>query len=344
VSPESGLAQGFRSFRDVPRERGRAGAAETLEVLRSELDARRSDGDRAGRPLFLFVNLMEPHLPYDPPEEAERPFRPPGVPESEVRRMRRFQFPEDMAHNLGVRPLDALAISILPGLYDGEVLALDGGCAALEALLAKEGVLGPGADGLLVVTSDHGENLGEHGLVDQKLSVADTLLRVPLVARWPGRLEGGRRVGGQVRLQDLFPTLLEAGGAPAGAGEAPRASSLLGGREEDLPQVSEFVPPLSFLAGMRAVFPDRPESTFERFRHGLLAVTAPEEGGRRLKWVRDWVQGDGAQGPPVSREALFDLAADPGEGRDLLAGPGQDPADLRAARRLSALADEWTAR
>ena len=136
-----------------------------------------------------------------------------------MREAKNFQFPEDMAHNLGIRRLPERTLGILSSLYDAEVRTLDDGCRSIEALLGREGILSPeGAGFLLVVTADHGENIGEHGLVDHKLSVADTLLHVPLVIHSPGRFEGGAAIPAQVRLQDLFPTLLEAAGAAVPGG------------------------------------------------------------------------------------------------------------------------------
>ena len=342
VGPEAGLAQGFDVFRSVVREAGRPSADATVGILERELAARRADAGRAGKPLFLFVNLMEPHLPYEPPSEFERPWRPEGATEGEVRRARRLQFPEDMAHNLGIRPWDGKTLSILSSLYDAEIREMDGQCARMEKVLADAGILGDGANGILVVTADHGENLGEHGLVDHKLSVAETLLRVPLVVRWPGRYEGGRRVREPVRLQDLFPTLLEAAGVPAPPSAAPHAASIPVGPVEGRVQVSEFVPPVSFLDGMRRFFPDRPAEVFAPFRIGLLAAVEPAGGGRRLKWLRTWRLEEGGKAA-VIRECLFDLEADPREDRDLLAGPSPAPADADAAKRLGALADSWVA-
>jgi len=74
--------------------------------------------------------------------------------------------------------------------------------------------------------------------------VAEALLRVPLVIRARGRFEGGRRVTGQVRLQDLFPTLLAAAGSAAAASETPHARLLDAADGPGLPQVSEFAPPV----------------------------------------------------------------------------------------------------
>ena len=343
VGIQTGLAQGFAATASVPELKGAQGVRPTRDVIEGILASRRSDPRRAARPLFLFVNLMEPHLPYDPPEEVERAWRPEGAGEREVREAKRFQFPDDMAHNLGLRRLPEERLRILSSLYDAEIRTLDAGCADIEALLAREGVLGAGGRGhLLAVTADHGENIGEHGLVDHKLSVADTLLHVPLVIRSPGRFEGGRRVAAQVRLQDLFATILDVAGIPAAAADAPRSASLLRAPEEDRHQVGDFRPPLSFLEGMRRFFPAAPAESFLPFRRGLLTAVGPLEGGRRLKWTRETVAVGPGREDPV-RESLFDLVADPWEERDLLAVPAPAAADAAAARRLAEEADAWVA-
>jgi arylsulfatase A-like enzyme len=347
VGPITGLAQGFERTRmvcletDPPR---RPSAKVTREILEEELDLRAADPARAAKPLFLFVNYMEPHLPYAPPNLIEAPWRPEGALEEEVLRARRIEFPEDILHNLGIRPLDARTLGILSSLYDADVRDLDDHCAGVEKVLAGAGLLPEGPGGVLVVTSDHGENLGEHGLLDHKLSLADTLLRIPLVVRWPGRLDGGRRVKEAVRLQDLFPTLLEAAGIPADPSATPHAASLLGGRVPDSAQVSELPAPLAFLPGLKALppFAARPDSDFEPMRIEILAATAPLEGGRRLKWERRRRKADAGPAKDLG-ERLYDLAADPGEERDLLGAKPPAPADVEAARRLAALAEAWTA-
>ncbi len=343
VGTESGFGQGFDVVRIVmvQTDQGpRPSAEETVNVVRAEMAAKRADPARARKPLFLFVNLMEPHLPYSPPAAIERPWRPAGVTEAQVRAAKLFQNPFEMRHNLGVQPADPVTLSILPGLYDGEIRDLDDHCARLEKVLEEAEVLGRTPDGkerdaILAVTSDHGENLNEHGLLDHKVSTTDYLLRVPLVVRWPGRLEGGRRESEQVRLQDLFPTLLEAAGAavPARAHAASLLTAPIPGRL----QVSEFPPPLAFLTEMRLMMPNEPTETFALFQVGILAATGPVEGGRHLKWERR------TKGGALVDERLYDLVADPGEMRDLLGGASQDPKDLEAARRLAVTADGWVA-
>jgi arylsulfatase A-like enzyme/Tfp pilus assembly protein PilF len=68
---------------------------------------------------------------------------------------------------------------------------------------------------LVVVTSDHGEGLGEHGEEEHLLFLYETTQKVPLLFSWPGTLPQGTRVAGQFRHVDLAPTILELIGAPA---------------------------------------------------------------------------------------------------------------------------------
>jgi choline-sulfatase len=92
--------------------------------------------------------------------------------------------------------------------YDGEVATAD---AQLKRFLDR---YPPSATRLVVVTSDHGEGLGEHGEDEHHLFVYDTTLRVPLLMAG-GDLRSGLRVKGQFRSIDLMPTLLDLSSVPA---------------------------------------------------------------------------------------------------------------------------------
>ncbi|HVO11710.1 MAG TPA: sulfatase-like hydrolase/transferase [Vicinamibacteria bacterium] len=97
-------------------------------------------------------------------------------------------------------------------LYDGEVAYAD---SQLRRLLGWLDGSGQRANTLVVVTSDHGESLGEHGEEEHGLLVYDATLHVPLVLSWPGHLPAAVRVRGQFRSVDLLPTLLGLLGLPA---------------------------------------------------------------------------------------------------------------------------------
>ena len=116
--------------------------------------------------------------------------------------------------------------------YDGEVAYADAQLARLLEWLERSG---RAARTLVVVTSDHGEGLGDHGEDEHLLFVYDSTLHVPLVLRFPGVLPAGVRVKGQFRSIDLMPTLVELVGLEAAPGSgASRAAPLrAGGRLPD---------------------------------------------------------------------------------------------------------------
>jgi arylsulfatase A-like enzyme/tetratricopeptide (TPR) repeat protein len=96
--------------------------------------------------------------------------------------------------------------------YDGEVAYSDAQLARLVGGLDAKGLRGRT---LVIVTSDHGEGLGEHGEDEHMFFVYDSTLRIPLLLSWPGRLPAGARVRGQFRSVDLFATVLELVGVTA---------------------------------------------------------------------------------------------------------------------------------
>ena len=80
----------------------------------------------------------------------------------------------------------------------------------LDALRAS----GQADDTLVIFTSDHGEMLGDHGLIQKGCRFYEGLVRVPLMLSWPGRIGAGQHSDALVELTDLAPTLLEAAGEP----------------------------------------------------------------------------------------------------------------------------------
>jgi arylsulfatase A-like enzyme len=94
-------------------------------------------------------------------------------------------------------------------LYDGEVAYLDRQIGRLLGFLESRGLL---ENTLLVVVADHGESLGEHGILFRHAGLHDTTTHVPLMIRWPGSDREGRRIEGLVQTIDLFPTILKAAG------------------------------------------------------------------------------------------------------------------------------------
>ncbi len=205
VSAPFGLSQGFeryavRSGEDLVAESWDSGTAGFVMSNLETWTRRR----RPGRPFFLFVNLMDAHEPYAVREA--NPFLPEGADAGAARRLRQST----------ARICDAIPpppeLALLRGLYLGDVAAADRKLAAIRTRLAERGL----AERLVtIVTSDHGEHLGEDRLLDHQFSVHNVLLHVPLVVHGvagaaPARIEA------PVSLLDLAPSLLAwAGAEPA---------------------------------------------------------------------------------------------------------------------------------
>jgi hypothetical protein len=196
------------------------------------------------RPLFLFVNLMGAHNPYAlqdvPWLGAKRDLvsstdAPPwlrllltlgGGGIDLQGRIERGGRTFSMLIANGELTLPPATLALLGDLYDGELVALDAVLAAMLSEWRKRS----GDDSIIAVTSDHGEYLGEHGLVEHTYLLYDEVLKVPLVLHAPARLPDGVRIGTPVQLQDVFATLLDlALGEEDSASLVPLASGIESG-------------------------------------------------------------------------------------------------------------------
>jgi arylsulfatase A-like enzyme len=152
------------------------------------------------RPFFAFLNYFDAHDPYLPPEPFATKFGP--------RRSRTARF-----SHTGVAALPVDRYKLTPRQRQAEVDAYDGAIAYIDSqldrllrYLADEQLLD---STLLIVTSDHGEQLGEHGLYNHGTSMYRPLMHVPLVMRFPGRVAAGVRVPQPVSLRNIPTTVLD---------------------------------------------------------------------------------------------------------------------------------------
>jgi arylsulfatase A-like enzyme len=164
------------------------------------------DSDR----FFAFVNLMDAHLPYHPPEEFAEEFAP-GVDSTAVCQ-------NSKEYNSGARDIGDDEWEAIRGLYDAEIAHID---AELTRLFDWLKEIGRWEDTMVVVCADHGELHGEHDLYGHEFSLYDPLINVPLMVKHPA-LSADRR-DDQVELVDLYHTVLDAldveGGTPAESGD-----------------------------------------------------------------------------------------------------------------------------
>ena len=202
VSNAAGFGTGFDEFRDIAghrvaemvsnkpgprarwaldalRARSDDGAAAAGEVLRGWV------GERDGGTDFWFVNLIECHSPYLPPK-----------PWNDLGPFERVRAAEEARSHLTMIEIWRVCVSDfdIPSevlermrhLYDRSVRQLDAWVADALTALDDAGKL---EDTLVLVTSDHGENFGENGLMGHAYSLDERLIHVPLIAAGPGRPE-----------------------------------------------------------------------------------------------------------------------------------------------------------
>lgn len=183
------------------RKRRDDGAQRTNEWIQKWLNT------RGNRPFFLFINYLEPHLDYHPPEAIAEQFLPDGVSYEEA-----MDIPQDAWDYLvGTVDLSDQQLEILRSLYFAEIAYLDKRVGELKDALITAGEW---ENTIFVVTSDHGENIGDHHLMDHQYCLYDTLLHVPLVVSG-GTFDGGGEIDDLVQTVDLAPTLLDSAGIDA---------------------------------------------------------------------------------------------------------------------------------
>jgi len=331
VSHGAGTAQGFQQFVET-RLSAEVGTVPVLIVKR--LLYRHDQGamhierglrrwllmrPKDSKPAFVFVNLFEPHHPYQPkPEFLELS---PGVTPAEAERSAAAPFARLCVEGA---PGGAAGWQALRDLYDGDIRYTDESTGRMLDLLGSG--LGDESDLMTIVTSDHGENLGEHDLSSHSFSVHETLLHVPLVVRWPGHVPEGIRVQERVSLLDIFATIAEAAGLPRSQYADVPSRSLLGvaqGETEGLDGraiVAEVWPYLDALSEIRRAYMGAPAPQ-GRFIAPTFAVYDGD-----WKYMR-------AAGQEC--ELLYNTAEDPDEQNDLST---REP--IRCAK-MSAMLDKW---
>jgi arylsulfatase A-like enzyme len=209
ISAELGLDQGFVRFFPMYEDEGKyyPTAPESHRQALQWVDGARKEGKR----FFLFINDTEAHYQYTPPAEFRESFRDPSTPPAEALRVSEFGPEVLFEHNFGLKPRSAADIKVMSDLYDAEIACLDRAIGEFIVQLRSSGLL---ENTLLIITSDHGENLGEHGLLDHAYSLHRTIRHVPLIVRLPGEARAGEAHNEIVRLEDICPTILEACGLP----------------------------------------------------------------------------------------------------------------------------------
>jgi arylsulfatase A-like enzyme len=199
---ELGFAQGFDRYQQVWL------TADT-EVERTEQLTRFAidfiESYQQAEPFFLWIHYVNPHTPYEPPEELLKLFRGDGIGP------RGPKLEPVVGYHGGVNRHLPIAGASTWGdyvdRYDAEIAFADRHIGHVLEALDKSPHNG---STLVVLTSDHGESLGEHDYYfDHGFDLFDPSLRGPLVLSFPGILPQGEIVQAAVSTLDIFPSVLD---------------------------------------------------------------------------------------------------------------------------------------
>jgi arylsulfatase A-like enzyme len=225
IAPEFGIDRGFDVYGvDI-------GGSDFGAAVKAGLDWLAED---RSSPAFLFLHTYEVHHPYTPDMGNLGLFDggydgslPPQISEELIGRI-----------NSGQRQITDEDLEHIVAAYDGEIRSVDD---AFGDLLAGLHDLAMRENTLLVFTSDHGEEFGEHGVVGwHSHTLFDELLRVPLLIQFHHGRNRGLSVKAQVRLLDLAPTILAAAGlAVPPSFEGVDLTPLVNGWPMPLPAISQ---------------------------------------------------------------------------------------------------------
>jgi arylsulfatase len=219
LAPPTGAHESWKSAVPVEHHAATWVADITIDYLEQSGD----------EPFFVWASFPEPHHPFSPPapycdmyDPAEVPLpprrtgelddKPPHFDAYYRRQLDRIDYRGDWM--LGLSGLADADLSAMPEAHLREIVAHYYGMVTLVddqvgRILAALERLGQRENTIVVFTADHGELLGEHGLLLKGPFHYEGLVRVPLIWSWPAGLGGGRATGGLANLVDLAPTLLD---------------------------------------------------------------------------------------------------------------------------------------
>ncbi len=245
------------------------------------------------KPWFAFINLMEAHSPRIPTIEDRRAV----IGDEALIRLgldTDVSLWKEVSAILGQHTYTDAEVEAIRAVYDASLLELDRRFAELMQTLEDNGALDRT---IVVLTSDHGESLGEHGLWEHRYGVWNTLVHVPLVIRYPGLPPG--REDEPVTTAAVYPTILDLAGLPAPRGV--RLQRSLTRDNQRFPVYTQLTDPYtSKLGPFRKAYPDVDFSPF------LVTYDAMVDDGHKVVHASD---GD---------HRLFDLVDDPEERHNLL--------------------------
>jgi len=276
----------------------------------------RTNGKRE-KPFLMLLHYNEIHYPYQPPfvhryryvsRQARR--------QIDLHKIR-WLLASPYYYLNGVAEITQQELEFLKALYDAEIYYTDKWLGRLFTCLREMGILD---QTIVVVMSPHGENFGEHGLLEHRQSLYEQLVRIPMVIRYPEVAPAGLRVRSLVQSTDLFPSILEMAGYDQSK-VAHQGVSLLPMERDRAYR--------AYVVGERngTNVPEKPEKMHKMPKWANVSERQPAFHERFSGLQRMICQGDHKYiCSSGGSEELFNLTSDPNEEHNLVA---QEPEHVR---------------
>jgi len=289
-----------------------------------------SDAETTERPMCLWVSIPDPHTPRQAPEPyaSRYPRESVQLPPKKDGELATKPVRQQVFHRL--RRLHDVTdddIREVASMYYGMIDFLDERVGFLLDTLDRLGIRD---NTIIVFTADHGDYIGEHGLLDKSNAFYDCLTRVPLFLAYPEGLPSGGRESAPVSLIDVLPTVLTLAGVPLPDGvqgqQLPGTPGAPPPRDAVFSEYGAGGPPISMETVERLYPPGTP-----RAQHALLREREGEGHGKMLcdgHWKYTYDSG------PTGGEELYDLRADPWELDNLASNPHHAATVSELRRRL----------
>lgn len=158
------------------------------------------------QPYCAWLHYMEPHAPYSPPQAWRSRFRHKALSDEDIISLNC----NAIDYVCGLVDRSEEELQALIDLYDSEIAYLDHHIGRLIQSLRSRQLLD---DTLLIVTADHGEHIGDNGLMGHQYSLSDRLIHVPFLIRYPGSVQDNEVDTRMFQLTDVFCTLCNLVGA-----------------------------------------------------------------------------------------------------------------------------------
>ncbi len=280
--------QGFLKYYETWKMRPPRGLEhENMAFLLFNWHLRKMDEQK---PYFCFINLLQAHNPYN----TSRQFKNTFVSDPSIT----INGHDRKNYYLGIRKYSDAEIRHLKELYDAEILYVD---YLIRKFIGKLRSKGQWDETVFIVTSDHGENIGDHDHVDHVFSLYQSTIRIPLIIHYPPLFTPGSRDTDIAQLTDIFPTLMNILGITEGNSQG--IDLLKPEARKNRTAFCEYYRPLQ---AMRVYGKEKDNKKLQQYNRRLRSVV---HNNMKLIWGSNGIH------------ELYNLASDPGEEKNIIDSP-----------------------